>query len=188
MCEIIHKASDLTSFCSASPAWPFRAYISIISRVMYFNGANLNLHLSPKWSKIKVQKIFKLFFEYKTLESSGQELWTDDGYSTGYSKPQLGTTPSPFPSPISLPYWEQWFCWCFPHPTSSSSTQSLRFPQGLLHPYPESISMPQEGFFFSLDFLIPYLQAPPKAGCKHRAQPLPCFGYTQLTQELLQGY
>lgn len=68
---------------------------------MYFNVANLNLHLSPKWSKIKVQKIFNLFFEYKTLESSGQELWTDDGYSTGYSKPQLGTTPGPFPDPIS---------------------------------------------------------------------------------------
>lgn len=40
-----------------------------ISRVTYFNVANLSLHLSPKWSKIKVQKTFNLFFDYKTLET-----------------------------------------------------------------------------------------------------------------------
>lgn len=67
-----------------------------ISTVMNFSVANLKLHLNPKRNKIKGQKIFKLFLEYKKLESSGQELWTDDGHFTGYSQSTAETTPSPF--------------------------------------------------------------------------------------------
>lgn len=46
-----------------------------ISRVIYFNVAKLKLHLSSKWSKIKGQKTFNSFFEYKELESSGHLWW-----------------------------------------------------------------------------------------------------------------
>lgn len=79
-------------------------------------------------------------------------------------KAQLETTPSPSPGAAF-----------------SSSTQGLQLPQGLSHPYPQ-VSAP--GRIFSLDFLIPKLRTAPKAGCKHRAQPL----HALLTHSLHRSY
>lgn len=121
---------------------------------MYFNVTNSKLHLRPKWSKIKIQKIFNLCFEYKKLESCGRERWTDDGYFTGYSRApnhswelQAHSQGNPI-SGAALPYWEQWFCWCHPHKTSSSSTQSL----GVGYPIHIQRFMLQDGFFPGISY------------------------------------
>lgn len=88
------------------------------------------------------------------MESSGQELWIDDGYFTGYSRP-----PTHSWKPLQAHFQGQshlqgllcltgssGFVGVTPTTTSSSSTQSLGFPQGLLHPYPE-VNAPGRIFF-----------------------------------------
>lgn len=137
-----------------------------ISRVTYFNVANLNLHLSPKWSKIKVQKTFNLFFDYKTLEtleSSGQEWWTYDGYFTGYCRP-----PNHSWKPLQAHFQGQshlqgllcltgssGFLVSPPQPHPPAALQVWGFPRD----YSIHIQrlMPQEGFF-SWIFLFPICQ------------------------------
>lgn len=70
----VHKPHQLLLWksCMTLQGLNFNKFIS---RVIYFNVAKLKLHLSSKWSKIKGQKTFNSFFEYKELESSGHLWW-----------------------------------------------------------------------------------------------------------------
>lgn len=141
-----------------------------ISRVMYFNVAKLKLHLSSKWSKIKGQKISNLFFEYKKLESSGQELWTDDGYWAGYCRAQgtAGNHPKPIPRGCILQQ----------HPRFAASP-------GII-PSISTGQCPRKDFFPG--FSHSQTENSTKSGMQAQSSASACFAYTQLTQELLQGY
>lgn len=122
-----------------------------ISRVMHFSIAKLKLHLSSKWSKIKGQEIFNLFFEYKQLESLARAMdrwWifhrTFQSPNPSWKPPQahLQGLLCPAGSSGFVP----------PPQKHSPAALSLQFPQGLSHPYPE-VSAP--GRIFPWIFLFP---------------------------------